>query len=185
MEEFRQRAANTECYFLKIPDELLTNGKIPVNVTMSDAWNELLNQRYQSEYQRNLGSERDKVLYAVRKEITRDELRTQIDRSIFEALRTIFFDRLGLPVEVGYDFHGYPKDKIIGNNELATLKYKIIDGSSRVAVKFIDHETCLYLRFMGKLSGPLGPDNCVFEIAKDHIYLTNKTDCGVNMPWYL
>ena len=43
-EEFKQRAASTECYFLKIPEEHLTNGKILVEVKMSDAWKELLSQ---------------------------------------------------------------------------------------------------------------------------------------------
>ena len=133
----------------------------------------------------NLRSERDQVLYEVRKRINKDELRSQIDKSIFEALKPIFFDKLGLSVEDGDNFHGYLKHKIVGSNVGATLKYKIIDGSSLIAVKFIDHETNLYLRFWGQLSGTLGPDDCLFEINKDRIYLTNDTGCGVNMPWYL
>ena len=114
----------------------------------------------------------------MRKRIERDELRTQIDSSIFDALKPIFFDRVGL------SFYGYEKHKIINSNVGATLKYKIIDGRS-ISIKFIDHDSLLYLRFWGHLSGTLGPEKCIFEIKTNRIYLTNDTSCGVNMPWYL
>ena len=72
-------------------------------------------------------------------------------------LKPIFFDRVGL------SFYGYEKHKIINSHVGATLKYKIIDGSS-ISIKFIDHDSLLYLRFWGDLSGTLGPEKCIFEI---------------------
>ena len=114
----------------------------------------------------------------MRERIERDELRTHIDSSIFDALKPILFDKIGL------SFYGYEKHKIINSNVYATLKYRIIDGRS-ISIKFIDHDSLLYLRFWGDLSGTLGPEKCIFEIKQDRIYLTNRTTCGVIMPWYL
>ena len=44
-EDYRQEAARSEVYFLKIPEEHLTNEKILVEMKMTETWNELLSQR--------------------------------------------------------------------------------------------------------------------------------------------
>ena len=78
----------------------------------------------------------------------------------------------------------YGSWKIIDNNFGATLQFKIIDGRLNKMIKFCGHQTSLWCLFNGR-AVTFGPEELIFHIEWDSVYLTNDKYCGINRPFYL
>jgi len=177
---YRAMAAGTECYFLKPkrrdqeessesrPDNHFTKvgdlsqlpGKPKAQLEMSEEWVAFYDGFVAQSGERE-PKQLSNCIHVIR-----------MGKCIEEAVRQVLVD----------SYQGLDAiDFTMQNNIDATAKHRIIDGHSEKPIKFVDHETKLYIIFTGKARF----SRTVMELEIDAVYLSSDEYCGVLRPCFI
>lgn len=162
--EYREKAAKTECYFLK---QKVAAEKPMIKVTMSQEWVTF----YDTLKEQNGGREPERK--TLRSSSTCLTMKQILDGTrLNDALKHALSDSYDALDRVDFK---------LKNNMGATAKYQIVDGHSLEPIRLADHETPLYILFTGTVEF----QRTEMQIQLNAAYLSDDKYCGVHRPFFM